>query len=197
LNLAIGLPLRNRPALGEFLRQIYDPASPMHRKYFTSEQFTQRFGPTEEDYQAVIEFARTNGLTIVAAHPNRMVLDVTASVTDIEKALRVNLRLYPHPREPRAFYAPDADPVTPAHAPILHISGLDNYLIPHPAALRQRPSHNGAGPVPLAGSGPAGAFRGNDFRGAYAQGVEQLHQLIGMAVNVADQVVHLLPLPAG
>ena len=53
LNLAIGLPLRNQEALTNLLRQIYDPASPNYRHYLTPEQFTEQFGPTEKDYQAV------------------------------------------------------------------------------------------------------------------------------------------------
>ena len=57
LNLSISLPLRDRPGLTNLLRQIYDPASPNFRHYLTPEQFTQRFGPTEEDYRAVVGFA--------------------------------------------------------------------------------------------------------------------------------------------
>ena len=47
LNLAIGLPLRNKEALTNLLRQIYDPRSPHYRHYLTPEQFTEMFGPTE------------------------------------------------------------------------------------------------------------------------------------------------------
>ena len=64
LNLAIGLPLRNQEALTNLLQQIYDPASPNYHHYLTPEQFTERFGPTEQDYQAVIAFAKANGLTV-------------------------------------------------------------------------------------------------------------------------------------
>ena len=63
LNLAIGLPLRNQAALTSLLHQIYDPASPNYHHYLTPEQFTAQFGPTEKDYEAVIAFAKANGLT--------------------------------------------------------------------------------------------------------------------------------------
>src|SRR5436190_7950856 len=52
LKLAIGLPLRNQDALDELLRQLYNPNSPNYRQWLTPEQFTERFGPTEEDYRA-------------------------------------------------------------------------------------------------------------------------------------------------
>ncbi len=61
LNLAIGLPLRDQPGLTRLLQDIYDPASPNYRHYLTPEQFTERFGPTEADYQAVIAFAKAHG----------------------------------------------------------------------------------------------------------------------------------------
>src|SRR5262245_30811158 len=51
MTLAIGLPLRNRPALTNLLREIYNPASPQYRHFLTPQQFTEMFAPTEKDYQ--------------------------------------------------------------------------------------------------------------------------------------------------
>ena len=104
LNLAIGLPLRNQAALSNLLQQIYDPASPNYRHYLTPEQFAERFGPTERDYQTVIAFANANGLRVTGTHPNRMLLDVRGSVTDVERALHVTMRTYRHPTENRIFF---------------------------------------------------------------------------------------------
>jgi subtilase family serine protease len=57
LNLAIGLPLRNQDGLELLLQQLSDPTSPNYQQYLTPEQFTEQFGPTEEDYKALIDFA--------------------------------------------------------------------------------------------------------------------------------------------
>jgi len=38
-----------------------------------------KFGPTESDYQAVRQFAESNGLVVVATYSNRMVLNVKGS----------------------------------------------------------------------------------------------------------------------
>ena len=110
LELTIGLPLRNQPALAQLLDQIYDPASANYHHYLTPEQFAARFGPTEEDYQAVIHFAQVNGLSVTGKHPNRTLLEVKGAVVNIERAFHVNLRTYEHPTEHRTFYAPDAEP---------------------------------------------------------------------------------------
>ncbi|MEI6196230.1 MAG: protease pro-enzyme activation domain-containing protein, partial [Verrucomicrobiota bacterium] len=127
LHLAIGLPLRNPAALDELLQQIYDPASPKFRQYLTPGQFTEQFGPTESDYQRVIAFAQSNGLTVTATHGNRVLLDVSGSVWAIEKMFNVTLRLYQHPREPREFFAPDVEPSVDLDVPLADVSGLNNY----------------------------------------------------------------------
>src|SRR5262245_55017476 len=85
LELAIGLPLRNQKELGELMGQLYDPHSSNYHKFLTPEEFTARFGPSEEEYEAVIGFAQSNGLVITSRHPNRVVLDVEGSAAGVEQ----------------------------------------------------------------------------------------------------------------
>ena len=169
LNLAIGLPLRNQDELDQLREQLSDPASPNYHRYLTREEFTARFGPTEQDYQALMDFAKSNGLTVTTTHPNRLVLDVEGAVADIARTFHLNLRVYQHPTEARTFYAPDVEPSVDLAVPILHISGLDNYSLPHPN-FKVRSASAAADATPKAGSGPGGTYRGNDFRTAYVPG---------------------------
>ncbi|MGO8765356.1 MAG: protease pro-enzyme activation domain-containing protein [Limisphaerales bacterium] len=169
LRLALSLPLRNRTALDNLLQQIYDPNSPNYHHYLTPEQFTESFGPSVADYEAVIHFAATNGLTVAGTHPNRMLVDVEGRVADIERIFHVTMRVYRHPTENRTFYAPDADPSLDPAIPVLDISGLDNYVIPHPMNVELTPA--GKRITPAAGSGPSATYWGGDFRAAYAPGV--------------------------
>jgi len=185
LNLSIGLPLRNQTALGGLLGQIYDPNSPNFRQYLTPEQFAEQFGPANSDYEAIIAFARTNGLAIADTFPDRSVLNVIGSVADIEKAFHVTLRLYRHPRENRNFFAPDVEPSVDLTVPILHISGLNNFFVPHPAGLKTALVNRAVTVKPANGTGPSGLFMGTDFRTAYVPGV---------SLNGSNQVVGLLEL---
>ena len=171
LQLAIGLPLRNQAALDDLLRQIYDPASPKFHQFLTPEQFTEQFGPTEQDYQAVIDFAKANGLTVTGTHPNQVVLDVSGSVADIERVFRLTMNVYRHPTENRTFYAPDVEPSVDLPVPILHVAGLDDYSRKRPMAAFKKLSATASSPVPNAGSGPGSTYMGNDFRAAYVPGV--------------------------
>jgi kumamolisin len=114
LGLSIGLPLRNQELLTSFLEELYEPGSPQFRHYLTPEEFTERFCPTEAQYQAVINFVKSKGLKVVYLHPNRMLLDVDGVVSDIETSFSTRLRLYQHPHERRMFFAPEVEPAVPA-----------------------------------------------------------------------------------
>ncbi|HTV40773.1 MAG TPA: immunoglobulin domain-containing protein, partial [Candidatus Sulfotelmatobacter sp.] len=166
LNLAITLPLRNQAALSNLLSQIYDPASPNYHHYLTPEQFTEEFGPAESDYQAVIDFAKANGLHVTATWPNRQLLDVSGTAGQVERALHLTLNVYRHPTENRNFFAPSEEPSLDLSAPVLHISGLDNFELPRPRLVARRlgTTQNVSG---NSGSGPGGAYMGKDFRAAY------------------------------
>jgi hypothetical protein len=168
LNLAIGLPLRNQAAMESLLQQISDPASPNYRHYLTPERFTEQFGPSVEDYQRVLDFARIHGLTVTATYSNRMVLDVSGAVPDIENAFQVTMKVYQHPTESRTFYSPDVEPTVDASVPILSLQGLNNYVLPHPM-YHIIPASN---VQPEGGSAPNnGGYMGQDFRNAYLPGV--------------------------
>jgi uncharacterized repeat protein (TIGR01451 family) len=184
MKLAIGLPLRNQAALTNLLQQLYDPASPNYRHYLTPEEFTAQFGPTEQDYQKVISFAQASGLRVTQTHGNRMLVDVSGNAADIEKAFHVSLRTFPHPAETRNFFAPDVEPTVAADLPVLHVSGLNNYIVPRPLLHKVPPSQAG----PALGSGPSGSYLGNDFRNAYAPGV---------TLTGAGQMVGLLQFDSG
>ena len=167
LRLAIGLPLRDRAGLEDFVAQVYNPASPNFRQFLTPAEFTARFGPTEADYAAVKKFAQTNGLTITATHGNRLLLDVTGPVSAIEKAFHITLRIYRHPTEPRNFFAPDTGPSVPTNLPVADVSGLDDFSPPRPKIHLSKP--NGI-PQSESGSGMDGTYFGGDFRAAYVPG---------------------------
>jgi subtilase family serine protease len=166
LRLNIALPLRNEAELDDLLQDLYDPESPLFHQFLSVEEFTDRFGPSEEDYAEVVRFAQQNGLTVTGTFPNRMVLNVTGSVANIERAFQVTMASYQHPTEHRTFYSPDREPSPALSVPLWHISGLDNFSIPHPVSLRRDSEVRGN----TTGSGPSGYFLGSDMRKAYYGG---------------------------
>ena len=166
LRLNLALPLRNEAELDDLLQKLYDPQSPYFHQFLSVQEFTDRFGPTEEDYAAVVHFAQEHGLTVTSTSSNRLVVNVAGPVSKIETAFHVNMLNFRHPTEARTFYAPDREPSADLRAPLWHISGLDNYSIPHPASLGRNPEARGS----ATGSGPSGYFLGSDLRAAYYGG---------------------------
>ena len=181
LEVAIGLPLRNREQLTNLLEDIYNPSSPNFRHFLTPDAFAASFAPSAEDYQSVINFAKSHGLTVKRTHPNHTLLDVSGSVADIEKAFHIHMRVYKHPVEARNFFAPDVEPSLDLNTPVLAISGLDNFVKPrphiHPSGTSPqsnvRPLGGGGGGGGDGGGGYTGPFEGYDFLNAYAAGVSQ------------------------
>lgn len=167
LRLAIGLPLVNQEALTNLIQQLYDPASTNFHHFLNLQQFTERFSPTERDYQAVLDFAKTNGLEVVRTSTNRTLVDVTGMVSDIERTFHVTLRTYRHPTENREFFAPDVEPSLDSGVLVRSIGGLENYALSYPM-LHLKPA--GIGDGTPTGSSPYRTLIGNDFRNAYVPG---------------------------
>jgi hypothetical protein len=168
LRIAFGLPLRDQEGLTKFLRELYDPHSVYFHAFLTPAEFTARFGPTKEDYQAVIGFAERNGLRVVERHSNRLVLDVEGSAANFERAFGVTLRTYAHPTEHRDFFAPDTEPSVPVELPMADMWGITDFYRPIPLSHRADPSKTR--PRNYSGSAPGGSYRGQDFRNAYIPG---------------------------
>jgi len=167
MNLAIMLPLRNQPELTALLGRLNDPTSPDYGHFLTVAQFTEQFGPTAQDYQAVVNFAKANGFTVNDTPPNRLIVDINGSVAQIEKAFHVVMTVYRHPTENRTFYSPDREPSFDLNVPVKRIAGLNNFSIPRPMLKKRSQTAAPAVHPNATGSGPQGAYRPSDMRAAY------------------------------
>lgn len=188
LKLAIMLPLRNQASLDKLLGDLHNPQSPSYLHYLSVEEFTEQFGPTQADVDAVVRFAQANGMTVTRTTPNHMVVDVNAPVGSIEKAFHVTMGVYQHPTEHRTFYAIDREPTASLSVRLWHVAGLDDYSPPRPM-LRLAPKD--AVRTEQTGSGPGGQFLGSDMRAAYyggtaLTGAGQTIGIFGLNFNLSD-----------
>ncbi len=174
MNLNIVLPLGDAPGLEAFLGEVYDSGSPLFHKFLTPTEFTARFGPSKEQYDAVVQFAVTNGFTVTGGSRDGMDVEVRGPVAAVESAFHIRMMTYQHPTENRTFYSPDSEPTTDLTFPLWHISGLDNYSIPY-RLLESKTDYAAAHGIPVnevvshatTGSGPSASFLGSDMRAAY------------------------------
>ena len=135
LQLDLVLPLRDPGGLKTFLADVNNPSSPNYRQFLTPAEFTARFGPTTDDYETVLRFAATYGFQVVGGSRDGMLVQVKGTVSNIEAAFHLNMRTYQHPTEDRTFYSPDREPRLDLPFNLWHISGLDNYSMPHPLRM--------------------------------------------------------------
>jgi subtilase family serine protease len=177
MSLNIVLPLRDKAGLDVFVADVANPASPSFRQFLTPAQFTARFGPTQQDYDAVVQYLRRNGLTVTGGSRDGMDVQVKGPVSAVETAFNVHMLTYQHPTENRVFFSPDREPTTSMGVPLWHVSGLDNYSIPHPLYVKKGDYAKAHGISPDAvvahattGSGPSSSFLGSDMRAAYYGG---------------------------
>lgn len=177
MNLDLVLPLRDPAGLKSFLAELYDPASASFHKFLSVAEFTSRFGPTQEDYDAVVAYAKTHGLTVTGGSRDGMEVQVRGPVAAVEAAFHVTLHLYKAPGAAGTFYAPDREPTTDLPFDLWHVSGLDDYSRPHPLFVKRGDYAAAHGILPesvvthaTTGSGPSASFLGSDMRAAYYGG---------------------------
>ena len=174
MNLNIVLPLSDPNGLESFLSDVYDPGSSSFHKFLTPTEFTAKFGPSQAQYDAVVQFAVSNGFTVTGGSRDAMDVQVKGPVSAVESAFHVRMMTYQHPTENRVFFAPDSEPTTDLSFSLWHVSGLDNYSIPH-RLLESRSDYAAAHGMDVkdvvshatTGSGPSASFLGSDMRAAY------------------------------
>lgn len=172
--LSISLPLRNPAGLEDLLARLYDPNDALYRKFLSQPEFAARFGPTQADYDAVIAFARSHGMTVVSTSPTRSSVDVTGTREAAEAAFGVQLAQY-QMADGRVAYANTSVPRVPQFmaARIAGVTGLSTvnaYRHPHLHRLTGealRPMIQAVPTHAQQGTGPFGGLAPADIKTAY------------------------------
>ncbi len=187
------LPLRDRAGLQNFVQQVQDPTSPSYHQFLTPQEVTASFGPSQEDWDALMVFAKASGFEIIGGSRDERDLKLTGTVANIEKAFHVTLGTYrdiapDRQSEDRTFFAVDREPTVDLPFQLWHITGLDNDSRPHPMYVKKSDYAKAHGLNPnqvvsnaTTGSGPSASFLGSDMRAAYYGGTA----LTGTGQNIA------------
>jgi subtilase family serine protease len=175
MDIIIELPLRNEEAMMKKYHDLYDPASHDFRQFLTPAEFTEAYGPTEKDYQELLNFAASNKLKIINAPKNRALLHIEAPAKIIEKVFHVKMLTYKNPKNGMEFHAPSGDATLMVGLRNLQIFGLNDFGktilqksgMTSMRKLDDEPLHSKMD----VGTGPNGNYIGYDFRNAYAPDV--------------------------
>jgi len=140
LRLAILLKPAHPEEARQYLEDLQDKNSPNFHQFLEPEEWADRFGPTREAEQAVVDWAQSNGFAVTYRYSHRMTVDVEAPAGTIEKALHITINSYRIPElnghEARTAFSNDRDPQLPASVAGLvdAVMGLDSVALLRPAS---------------------------------------------------------------
>jgi len=137
MSLDIVLPLRDAAGLQTPVGRALQSCQSLLPKFLTVSQFTARFGPTQEDYDSVVAYAKANGLTVTGGSRDGMEVQVKGTVSAVENAFHVKMATYRRSSGLGTFYAPDREPTANLHINLWHVSGLRQLLDPASSVLQE------------------------------------------------------------
>ncbi|GAA3438472.1 S53 family peptidase [Kutzneria kofuensis] len=157
VSVAVSLNLRNGTELDRTIAAVNDPHSAQYGHFLTPEQFTARFGPTDDQVNRVKEYLRGQGLSVDAVSGNHLTVDASGPAEKVARAFGTTLANYRDGRTNRPFYANTSAPTLPADLAgvVLDVAGLNNRQI--------RVHHAAVNPH----AGPGGGFTPTQLKGAY------------------------------
>ncbi len=169
LQMSVGLALRNQDQLNAFLHDVYDPSSPNYHQFLSVEEFTQRFGPSADQQQAVIDYLTQQGFTITQTYPNRLLVDFSGPLSLAQQVFGITINDYQGP-DGRDFFSNATVPTLPAYiaSDVTFVGGLDNansfYHAPVVSQTAPAIAPNAGSNCPSAGQG-GGSGGGGIFGG--------------------------------
>ncbi len=131
LTLTIVFKRDDQKGFDRYLSELYDPHSVHYRKYLTPKQASDRFGPTQSEYEHLIGYLNADGLRLIDGSSNRLTVTMRGSRAQVERATHTKIRDYRFGNA--TFYANQSDPMLPkdlAHH-VASIEGLSNLARPH------------------------------------------------------------------
>lgn len=137
LDLRIILALHDQAGLTRLLAAQHDPASPQFHHWLTPDEFNARFAPRQADFEAVVGWLKSEGVTISAADRAGRYIAFTLPAVEAERLFSVTIAASADGQS----YANLADPAIPARfaGVIAHVDGLDNLHRAHPMIKRLGP----------------------------------------------------------
>jgi hypothetical protein len=205
LHLTVVLNRTDPAGFAAFVKAVQDPTSPSFQHFLSQDEQTQRFGPSQQAYDAVLKYMQQQGFTLVEGSANRLTLSFNGTRAQAEQAFAVRINDYQ--LGSRQFYASPTDPAVPAAvAPdIQAIIGLSNLVKPEPqiahaspeaapqAAPAQNPmafatAYNFAGVHAASGAGSGETVGLLEFDNYFPADVTSWLSFVGLPTSLANQV---------
>jgi pseudomonalisin len=133
LSMQIHFAARNQTELHQLLADQQNPSSPNFHKWLATGEYDRRFGPRQQDLDAVAQWLRGRGFMVDST--SRGAIDFSGTVAQAENAFAVQIKRFGD----GSTYANLDDPTIPLQFDglIANISGLDNMMRAVPVGPRR------------------------------------------------------------
>jgi len=130
LAMSMTLRMRHRNGLDALLAAQQDRGSARYHQWLTPQEFTRRFAPSAARYSALERWLRGEGFAVKTS-PNRLRIDFTGTVDQVQRRFQVRMRRYEHGGR-RALANADAAQMPAALAKTVELLRLNTFPVAHP-----------------------------------------------------------------
>jgi subtilase family serine protease len=124
IEIGVSVQHPNPAAEQRLYAELYNPASPIYRRFLTPAQFDRRFGVPTSQRAAVAGWLQGAGLHVLTTSPAGDYFTATGSIAQMDSLFHVSIGEYVYSGQ--HFYANDVPPSVPNALPVDAIVGLDN-----------------------------------------------------------------------
>jgi subtilase family serine protease len=134
LTVVVGLKLHNEEEFADLLNRLYDTNSLDYHRWITPTDFLTRFSPSQSDVDAVRQHLESHGLTVKTVSDNRVLVQTTGTVAQIEDAFAININVYKLGAE--THFSNDRNPSVPSSLKdvVESVTGLSSLETMHHAS---------------------------------------------------------------
>jgi subtilase family serine protease len=112
LTIVVGLNRHNEAEFADLLDRLYDADSPDYHRWITPADFLSKFSPSQADVDAVRQHLESHGLALKLVSDNRVMVQATGTVAQIEEAFAININVYKLGSE--THFSNDRNPSVPS-----------------------------------------------------------------------------------
>jgi subtilase family serine protease len=127
-------------AIEEFIAALHDPHSASFHQWLTADALGRKFGPAQDDIDAVVAWLRGQGFTVNLVHESGLMIDMSGTAGQVRNAFHTEIHQYNVNGEQHISNA--SDPKIPAaFAPVVvGFASLNNFRPKPMFAKHQRPN---------------------------------------------------------
>ncbi len=161
LRVVVGLERPHAAEEEQFIHDLHTKGTKDYRHFLTAAEWNARFSPSPQDEQAVVDWAKSQGMTVTGRFSHRLVVDLEAPVSVIEKAF--NLKINNYMVGGAVHISNDRNPqIAGSTASLVHsIGGLNDIQTLQPASHGIEPTMPVYSPGPLKGTIASGGANGD------------------------------------